>query len=214
MVISPLVFVFWSLILILPLPASTPSSQLNTSVGISMLFNLLIPATMPIVVAAYAVVGEREQGTLEPMLTTPVLNQEILIGKALAALVPAVTISYTIFAIVLAVVGVFAEPNVALAVFQVPLILALALFAPLTAGWSILVGIATSVRSRDVRTAQQIAALASLPLIAIISLMGFGVIPKTTPVALGIAAALLLIDSLGWRVVSAMFKRERLVTGS
>jgi hypothetical protein len=36
------------------------------------------------------------------------------------------------------------------AVFRAPLLLALALFTPLIAGWSILVGIAVS-RSRDVR---------------------------------------------------------------
>ena len=34
-----------------------------------------------------------------------------------------------------------------------------------------------------------------------------------TALALGLAAALLAIDLLAWRVVAAMFDRERLVTG-
>ncbi len=38
-------------------------------------------------VAAYAVVGERQQGTLEPVLTTPVRREEFLLGRALASFV-------------------------------------------------------------------------------------------------------------------------------
>jgi hypothetical protein len=31
---------------------------------------------------------------------------------------------------------------------------------------------------------------------------------------LGLAAALLAVDALGWRAVAAMFDRERLITGA
>ncbi|WP_280724781.1 ABC transporter permease subunit [Kitasatospora sp. MAA4] len=41
-------------------------------------------------IAANSVVGEREQGTLEPVLTTPIRREELLIGKAVANLIPAV----------------------------------------------------------------------------------------------------------------------------
>jgi hypothetical protein len=92
--------------------------------------------------------------------------------------------------------------------------LALALFTPLIASSAIWVGIATSVRARDVRVAQQIATFAGLPPVAVTALMSFSVLPQSLPVALGLAAVLVLVDSLGWRVVSAMFNRERLVTRS
>jgi ABC-2 type transport system permease protein len=179
-----------------------------------MLFMLLVPATVPATISAYSVVGEREQGTLEPVLTTPITNGEFLVGKALAALVPTLAISYAIFGLVLACVALFAHPAVSSAVFRAPLLLALALFTPLIAGWSILVGIAVSARSRDVRVAQQIATLASFPPVAVTALMSFGVIPQSLAVALGLAAGLVLVDSLGWRAVSAMFDRGRLVTRS
>jgi hypothetical protein len=39
------------------------------------------------------------------------------------------------------------------------------------------------------------------------------VIRPSTGLALGLAAALLVLDGLGWRAVAAMFDRERLVTG-
>jgi ABC-type transport system involved in multi-copper enzyme maturation permease subunit len=214
MAVAPVVFVTWALISVLAIPAAQPSGALDTTVGLSMLFLLLVPATVPAVIPAYSVVGEREQGTLEPVLTTPVTNEEFLVGKALAALAPTLAISYAIFGLVLACVALFAHPAVSSAVFQAPLLLALALFTPLIASWSILVGIATSARSRDVRVAQQIATFASFPPVALTALMAFRVVPRSLAAALGLAAGLVLVDSLGWRAVSAMFDRERLVTRS
>ena len=38
-------------------------------------------------------------------------------------------------------------------------------------------------------------------------------ISESTALAIGLAAALLAFDLLAWRVVAAMFDRERLVTG-
>jgi hypothetical protein len=40
------------------------------------------------------------------------------------------------------------------------------------------------------------------------------VIHATLGLALGLVAALLLVDGLGWRIVSSMFDRERLTTGT
>jgi ABC-type transport system involved in multi-copper enzyme maturation permease subunit len=78
------------------------------------------------------------------VLTTPVRSEEFLLGKPLAALVPTLAISYAIFGVVLACVALFAHPGEPLAVFRAPLLLALALFTPLLAGWAIWVGIAVS----------------------------------------------------------------------
>lgn len=44
--------------------------------------------------------------------------------------------------------------------------------------------------------------------------MSLNVITPTFALAFGLAAGLLLLDSLGWRIVSLMFDRERLVTGN
>lgn len=45
---------------------------------------------------------EREQGTLEPILITPIRRGEFLVGKALAVADPTLTIAYVIFGIFLA----------------------------------------------------------------------------------------------------------------
>lgn len=214
MTITPLPLVVWAVISVVVLPVTRGSSGLDSEVGLSMLFMLIVPALVPVGIASYSVVGEREQGTLEPVLTTPVRTEEFLLGKALAALVPTLAIAYAIIGIVLVVVALFAHAAVSSAVFRAPVLLALVLFTPLIASWSIWVGIATSTRARDVRVAQQIATLAGLPLVAVTALMSFRVLPQTLPVAIVMAAVLLMIDGLGYRVVSAMFDRERLVTRS
>jgi hypothetical protein len=44
------------------------------------------------------------------------------------------------------------------------------------------------------------------------ALIAFNVIRPTLGLALGLAAALLLGNGLGWRIMSATFDRERLIT--
>jgi ABC-2 type transport system permease protein len=183
-------------------------------IGVSLLYMLIIPAIVPSALAAYSVAGEREQGTLEPVLITPIRRGEFLVGKALAVLVPALGIAYAVFGIFLGVAAIFAEPVVASAVFEGSHLLVQLVFTPLLAGWSIWAGIATSVRLADVRAAQQFGMLASLPPLGVVALMAFKVITPTLGLALGLAAVLLIINALGWRVVATMFDRERLVTGT
>jgi ABC-2 type transport system permease protein len=56
--------------------------------------------------------------------------------------------------------------------------------------------------------------LASLPPLALTALMSFRVIEPTLTLAVAFGVGLLAIDGLAWRVVSAMFDRERLITGA
>jgi ABC-2 type transport system permease protein len=213
MTVSPLVFVALPVIQIFTIPAEISGAALDKRIGLFLLYLLIVPAVTPAALSSYAVVGEREQGTLEPLLTTPVRREEFLIGKALAALIPTLAISYGVFAVFLGCVAAFAHPNVSTAVFHGPQLFAQLLFTPLLAGWSIWAGIAISTRASDVRVAQQLGTLASLPPLALTSLMTFDVIKPTLHLALSLAAVLLVIDLLGWRAVSTMFDREKLVTG-
>jgi ABC-2 type transport system permease protein len=76
MTLLPLIFIVAPTIQLLTAPAVAASSKLDARVGISLLYMLLIPAIVPSTVSAYSVVGEREQGTLEPILITPVRREE------------------------------------------------------------------------------------------------------------------------------------------
>jgi ABC-type transport system involved in multi-copper enzyme maturation permease subunit len=211
MAIFPLIFCIQPLIAVFELPASATGLLTHEHV---LLYLLGIPALVPVFIAAYAVVGERQQGTLEPVLTTPIPREEFLLGKALAALLPSLVVAYAVFALFLACVGLLAQPPVASALIQVPDLLLQVLFTPLLAVWSIWVGIAISARSSDIRVAQQLSVLASLPSVLLVVLVALNVIPLTPGLAVGLAVVLLVLDGLGWRITSRLFDRERLVTGS
>jgi ABC-type Na+ efflux pump permease subunit len=209
--IIPLVFLAQPLVSVFALSAS---STVELSHRHELLYMLAIPALVPATLAAYAVVGERQQGTLEPVLSTPIRREELLLSKALAVLIPSVAIAYAVYGAFLAVVALFARPGVATALIRTTDILAQVIFTPLIATMSIWIGIAVSTRASDVRVAQQVGTLASLPSIAVTTLTALNVIHATLTLGLVLGAALVLADIAGWRIVSALFDRERLVTGS
>jgi ABC-type transport system involved in multi-copper enzyme maturation permease subunit len=193
---------------------SVASPALTNHIGLSLLYMLLIPLVVPATIAGYAIVGEREAGTLEPFLTTPVRPEEILLGKATAIAMPALAIAYGVYGLFLLAVELFAHPFVASAVFHSNQVLAQPVFIPLLTGWSIWVGIAISTRATDVRVAQQLSVLGSLPPLALTSLMAFGLITPTLALAVILAVILLAVDLAGWRLVATLFNRERLITGA
>ena len=214
MSLLPIVFIAAPMVQLFTIKISTTGAKFDAHIGLALLYMLILPAIIPSVLSAYSVVGEREQGTLEPILTTPIHSEEFLVAKALAALLPTLAVAYVIFGILLGAVATFAHPGVAAVIFERNHLLVQLLFTPLVAGWSIWAGIAISTRMNDVRAAQQLTVLASLPPVAIVALMNFNVIHASLGLALGLAGGLLLIDGVAWRFVAAMFNRERLITGA
>ena len=101
MALLPLIFLITPLLTIFKVPESASGPQVRAAVGTISLLMLIIPVVLPPVIAAYSVVGEREQGTLEPVLTTPVRASELLVGKAAAAFLPSVGLAYAIYLVVL-----------------------------------------------------------------------------------------------------------------
>ena len=212
MIVLPLFLIIIPIGNILGIKAGTPGAQIRAIVGGASLTFFLVPLILPTVIAGYAVVGEREQGTLEPVLTTPVSGGELLMGKAIAAIVPTVSIAYGLYLVYAIVIRTSAIPAVVDLVWQPAQALAVILFAPLLATFSIWVGLAISARSSDVRVAQQLAALAMLPVLGLTALFTFRVISPTVTVAVAGAILLVVVDAAAWRVVSAMFDRERILT--
>jgi ABC-2 type transport system permease protein len=211
MLILPLVFLIQPVIVVFTLSSAAATALHHEH---SLLYMLAIPALVPATLASYSVVGERLQATLEPLLSTPVRREELLLGKALAAFVPSVVVAYAVFALYVAVVELFADHAIATAIIQGPELLAQLVFTPLIATWSIWVAIAVSARSSDPRTSGQLAILASLPTVAVTTLVAFGVIAPTLRVALAFGAGLVVLIRLGGKAAAAVFDRERLITNN
>lgn len=213
MAILPVVFTAIPVSNTFRVSASATTTTVRALVGSNLLLVLLTAVILPATIAAYSVIGERDQGTLEPVLTTPVRREELVMGKALAAIVPAVAVSYLLFAILAIAVRFGATQKVVDAFWQPAPFIAEALFAPLLATFAIWVGMAISARASDVRVAQQLSTLASLPPLAVIALMQYQVIPLTVGVAVAIGAGFAIVDTAAWRVVTGLFDPERLITG-
>jgi ABC-type Na+ efflux pump permease subunit len=212
--VLPLVFLISPTAQILALKATSLTSVLQKRVDYGLFLPLLIPVFVPALLAAYAVVGEREQGTLEPVLTTPISRTEFLLGKAAAIFMPAVGVSYLMFGVFVAITQFAAAAPVATAVLHAPQLPAELVFIPLLAGWAIWIGLAISARATDTRVAQQLGTLVSLPPLAVAALFSFDVISPTFAVAASLAGGLLVIDSVACFAVARLFDRERLITGT
>jgi ABC-type Na+ efflux pump permease subunit len=210
----PLIYVSIPVLILLTAGQSSTSAQLSQIAGAVLTDLMLIPLLIPAIVAASSVVGEREQGTLEPVLTTPVRREEFLIGKAVAAGIPAICVAYVMMGAVLAVVQAFARPAAASAVWHAPALPADIVFVPLLAGWAIWAGVAISSKASDSRVATQLSAVGSLPPLALIIAVDVKVISSTLLLVIAAAGALLVFDVGAYRIVSRLFDTERLVTGS
>ena len=209
--IYPLIFTIQPLVTVIRLGREVSGSLAHEHV---LLWMLGIPALVPVFIAAAAVASERQQGTLEPVLTTPITREEILLGKAVASLIPSLAVAYILYLAFLVLVTLLAQPTIAAALIQGPDLLAQVLFTPLLAIWTIWVGMAVSTRSSDVRVAQQLGALVSLPPVFVVVLIALNVIPVSLALAVGSIVVLIALDVLGWRITSRLFDRERLITGT
>jgi ABC-2 type transport system permease protein len=108
---APIMAIGIVLLIALTAPAilATSIPMLDSFIGPMMGIMTIIPATM---ISANALVGEREQNTLEPILCTPLSDRELLIGKVLSSFIPtfvlllgSVFITEIVTIVVLALVG-------------------------------------------------------------------------------------------------------------
>jgi ABC-type transport system involved in multi-copper enzyme maturation permease subunit len=210
----PVLFLIGPTATILSIKAPGLSTALNKRVDYALFMPLMVSVLVPAVMSAYSVVGEREQGTLEPVLTTPVSRAELITGKAVAVFLPAAVLGYLIFGIFVVITQLAAASPVAAAVRHAPQLPAALIFIPLLAAWAIWAGLAVSTRVSDTRVAQQLAILASLPPVLLAALMSFQVISPTFTLVAVLGGALLTVDCAAGLVVARLFDRERLITGT
>ena len=80
-----------------------------TSFMLAPLF-LIMPLMFSSVVGADSFVGERERKTMEALLYAPTTDQELFFGKSLAAVIPAVLLSWLTYLIYIVVVNAGSYP--------------------------------------------------------------------------------------------------------
>jgi len=177
-----------------------------------LLLFLMTPITGAMSLASYAIIGEKQARTLEPLLATPLSTFELLVGKVLGALLPTLAISFAGVALYLAGIFLFAHPGVFAAMMTARTVLLVVLVSPAAALVSLQAAIIVSSRVNDARTAQQFGILIILPLTIVFVAQFSGAMLITAPVLAVIGIGLLAVWVLLAVVSVALFDRETILT--
>jgi ABC-2 type transport system permease protein len=210
-VILPVVFLVLPIVNLMMFDPARSPGGVDFAVGQAMFCFFLCPVIIPATMAAFAVVGEREQGTLEPLMTLPLTDRQFLGGKLLAIVVPTVAASFTIFVVYMAAVVFVAAGEVREAMLEWTWSFGFFLLAPALAAFSTLVGIAFSARAKDIRVAEHLSGLVLLPCMFPIMLVVTDTIPATALTWLVFTGIVVGLDVLLWRTALKAFDRERAV---
>jgi ABC-2 type transport system permease protein len=174
---------------------------------------MLIPLFVPVNIAAYSIVGEKTTHSLEPLLATPITTGELLAGKNLASVIPAILATWGGFAI-FAVGSLIITGGGALAaaLLNPTWLIAVFVAGPLMAVLSVNFCIMVSSRVNDPRVAEQVSAVVILPLLVLFfgQIAGFLVLNST--LILIMCVVLVLLDILMIYLAVRLFQREAILT--
>jgi ABC-2 type transport system permease protein len=179
--------------------------------NMALMYFLILPAVIPLAIAAYSIIGEKEQGSLEPLLATPISDLELFLGKALASVIPALVLTWGGFGLFLGVSILFIG-GIPPHVLTPPWIAAIFGLSPLLSLFSVGVTMLVSSRASDTRAAYQVSSLAILP--GIVPLIIYS--SKKTLVSLCLVGveglALLVASSIVLYFAIHVFRREQILT--
>ena len=172
---------------------------------------LMIPTIVPLTIAIYSVIGEKQSRTLEPLLATPVGVGELLAAKSIAATIPAVAVTWLAYLVYLLAVWRLGSAPAANAVLSARWLAAMVLLVPLLTLLSVNLGTLISTRVNDTRVAQQIGGLVVVPIVALgIAQVTGRVVLDDAPIFTA-SAALLLIDIAVFFLARLAFQRENIL---
>ena len=181
----------------------------------SIIYVFVVLATvLPSTIAAYSIVGEKVEKTLEPLLATPMTDGEILLGKSIAAFIPPI-LSAWVGAVIFMAAADYLLLNAGLGYYYFPNWNAgvmLLLLAPLAAVLSIEVAVIASSRVTDVRGANQIAGLMFIPFVVVFFAGAEGIFAFSIVNLLIFAGVVAAVDVALSFLSRATFNREEILT--
>jgi ABC-2 type transport system permease protein len=170
------------------------------------------PVAASMSVAAYAVVGEKQARTLEPLLATPITTLELLAAKVLGALLPALALTLGCFVAYGTAIAIFANDGVYRILLAGRSLGVFFILGPLSALAALQLAVCVSSRVNDARSAQQIGALVILPLAGALVAQLTGTLTLTMPIILGIGGVLAVVDVALMALAIRLFDRESILT--
>ncbi len=195
----------------------TKSSEIDQV--LPMIFNMIlmifiiVPVTLPTIIATYSIVGEKNNRSLEPLLATPTTDGELLAGKILSSFMPSMGSTLLAFSFGVVLLDVVLIPKVGYPLLpNLTWLFSILLLAPTTCLMSVLACVLVSSKVTDVRAAQQLGGFVVMPVIALMLgvLSGFILL---SPLSILLFTGLYGLLDLGlFYFVRAVFNREKILT--
>ena len=174
---------------------------------------MILPVMIPVTIAAYSIVGEKATRSLEPLLATPITTVELLTGKALSAIIPAIVatwLAYMVYAVG-AVIMLGTEKTLAY-VFAPIWVLAIFVVGPLMTFTAVSIAIMVSARVTDPRVAEQLSGLVVLPIILLLVGQSVGWVVISQEMIYVIGVIVLVLDIVLGFITIKSFQRETILT--
>ena len=173
---------------------------------------MMLPVIVPVTIAAYSIVGEKTSRSLEPLLATPITTAELLMGKMIAACVPAIAVTWAAFAIY-AVVTWFMVSEEVFKLAMAPMwMVAIFVVAPLMSLMAVSAAVLISSRVTDPRAAEQLSAFVILPIILLLIGQSMGLILIDARMILLLGVLVLVLDVILVTMSVKLFQREKILT--
>jgi len=147
------------------------ASQLLEILPVTSIIVLLIPSAITALLASTSIVIEKNNRSLEPLLATPITDAELLLGKCLAAFIPAMAVSYGTLLVLIGAVDALTISALGYAVLPTPSMAYQFALIPLIGLLGTFISLLVSTRIKDVRAAQQVSTFAVLPILAFAALV-------------------------------------------
>ena len=172
------------------------------------------PISISLVIALETFVGEKERRSLEPLLSTPLTNTELYIGKTLAAMIPPLLASYVGmgFYLALALTGALQWRPPAMLIAQIVVLTTVQALVMVTGA------VVVSSQTTSTRAANLLASFIIIPMAMLTtgeSLIMFLAPDADSPTGIGalwaIAAGMTVVVALLLRVGNSVFNREELL---
>jgi ABC-2 type transport system permease protein len=177
-----------------------------------LVFFLLMPAYIPLSIATFSIIGEKQARSLEPVLAAPIRTVELLAGKAIAALVPGVLAGWVTYAVFVALASLVYGPALLGVVTDGSWLAGVFLLGPAVGLSSVVAGVIVSARVNDPRVAQQIGGVIIVPIVGLVLIQATGTL-LVGPLGYFLLALIVLLVSLaGLRIGVRLFDREAILT--
>src|SRR5687768_4943223 len=172
----------------------------------------MIPLVVPITIASYSIIGEKQSRSLEALLATPVRTWELLLGKAFAAALPGLLATWYTYLVFAICARFMVSDDIFTKIIISPTwILAVVLLTPLFALLAVELAIMISSRVSDAQSAQQLGSLLVLPLIGILVAQVTGAVSVGVGSVTGAVVFVGVLDVLLLFVSIRLFSRETIL---